>query len=803
MRRGVVWSIVGLMAGAILTCPVLAQNILPRPEAPFAGVIGRTAKESTPQFPAAIAPANGAPNVLLIMTDDVGFGASSPFGGPIPAPTLERLARSGLRYNQFHTTALCSPTRAALLTGRNHHVAHSGIIADMATGFPGYDSLWPRSVGSIAEVLALSGYNTAMFGKHHNVPDWQYSAAGPFDLWPTGLGFDYFFGFIGGDTNQWHPALFENTRPVSPPADDPTYILDRDLADRTIAWIRAQKAVAPEKPFFVYYAPGTSHSPHHAPNEWIARFKGKFDQGWDRVRMETFARQKRMGIVPAGTRLTPRPKEIPAWDSQSAEQKKVFARMMEVYAGALAHCDYQVGRVLDAIAQLGESANTLVIFIQGDNGASAEGTLQGMTDEMAVMSGGITEDMPYLLSMLDEMGGPTTSGNYPVGWAHAMDTPFQWAKQVASHFGGTRNGLVISWPARIKAHGEIRPQFHHVIDVVPTILEAANIPFPSVLNGVMQRPLEGVSMVYSWDRPRTPSTHTTQYFEMVGNRAIYHDGWVAATTPKRLPWMILGADTGGPDSYEWELYHVTEDFAEATNLASSNPTKLRALQEVLADQLERYNVLPLDDRFGERGYFSNRPSLIHGRRTFTYYPPLVRIPEGAAPDLKNKSYSITAEVEIPPGGANGVIATQGGAFAGWALVTIAGRPLFAYAVSNQEQHKYRLAASESVPAGRHSLRFEFAYDGGGIGKGGTGTLLVDGKRIAQGYIERTVLGRFSIDETFDLGEDTGTPVIPEYRVPGTFTGTLHKVVIELAPGQLTAADLDNMKRAGPAAKHSK
>jgi arylsulfatase A-like enzyme len=801
MKRTARWSIVGLVVGSLATRTALAQDVLPRPAQPFGGVIGRTATDSTPQFPADVTAPKGAPNVLLILTDDVGFGASSPFGGPIPAPTLERLAKSGLRYNQFHTTALCSPTRAALLTGRNHHVVHSGIITDMATGFPGYDSLWPRSGGTIAEVLRQNGYNTAMYGKHHNVPDWQYSSAGPFDLWPTGLGFEYFFGFIGGETNQWHPAIFENTRPVSPPAADPTYILDHDLADRAIGWIRAQKAVAPAKPFFVYYASGTAHAPHHAPKEWIGKFRGKFDQGWDQVREETFQRQKRMGIVPAGTRLTPRPKEIPAWASLSADQKKVFARMMEVYAGALAHCDYQIGRVLDAIDQLGESDNTLVIFIQGDNGASAEGTLQGMTDDIAVMSG-VAEDMPYLLSMLDELGGPTTSGHYPVGWAHAMDTPFQWTKQVASHFGGTRNGMVMSWPRRIKAGGELRPQFHHVVDIVPTILESADIQFPGVLNGVAQKPLDGVSMVYSWDKAKAPSTHKTQYFEMVGNRGIYQDGWVAATTPKRLPWMIMGAATGGPDSYEWELYHVTEDFSEANNLASSNPSKLRELQGVWAEQAERYNVLPLDDRFGERGYFANRPSLTRGRRVFTYYPPLVRIPEGAAPDVTNKSYSLTADVEIPPGGASGVIATEGGHFAGWALVVLDGKPVFAYAVSNQPQHKYTVASPEALTPGRHTLRLEFAYDGGGIGKGGTGTLLVDGKRVAQQHIDRTVFGRFSIDETFDLGQDTGTPVIADYRVPATFTGTVHKVVIELAPGQLTTGDQDQLKKAEVAARQS-
>ncbi len=574
-------SVVLFAALALLTAvgrPTNAQEVLPRPEPPFKGKIGRTTRDSKPDFPKEVQAPKGAPNILLVLTDDVGFAASSPFGGPIATPTFDRLAQSGLRYTQFHTTALCSPTRAALITGRNHHSIATGVIMEMATGYPGYNSLMPKSVGTIGQVLRENGYSTSWYGKNHNVPDWHSSQVGPFDLWPTGLGFDYFYGFLGGDTDQWHSALFENTRPIEAEeqrGDKPTHF-DQLMADKAIAWIRMQHAVAPAKPFFVYYAPGSAHAPHHAPKEWIAKFKGQFDQGWDKVREETFARQKRMGVIPASAKLTPRPKEIPAWDSLSADQKRLYARMMEVYTAALAYCDYQIGRVIDAIAALGELDNTLIIFIQGDNGASAEGTLQGTTNEVGTAGNGVEETLPYLLSMIDELGGPKTYNHYPVGWAHATDTPFQWTKQVASHFGGTRNGMVISWPARIKDKGAIRTQFHHVIDVVPTILEVTGLRFPAVLDGVKQKPIEGVSMAYSFDNPNAPSRRTTQYFELVGNRAIYDHGWMASTTPLRLPWVTFGASPN-PDDFKWELYNIAEDFSQAENLAAKNPAKLREL----------------------------------------------------------------------------------------------------------------------------------------------------------------------------------------------------------------------------------
>jgi arylsulfatase len=794
------FTIVGLLWG--MAVGSYAQDVLPRPPQPFKGKIGRTAKDSVPDFPKEVAAPEGAPNILLIMTDDVGFAASSPFGGPIPTPTFDRLAANGLRYTQFHTTALCSPTRSALITGRNHHSNASGVVMELGTGYPGYHTLMPKSNGTIAEVLKQHGYNTSWYGKNHNVPDWHTSQAGPFDLWPTGLGFEYFYGFLGGDTNQWRSAIYENTKPIQAEeqrGDHPTHF-DQLMADHAIAWLRMQNAVAPKKPFFVYYAPGTAHAPHHAPKEWIAKFQGQFDQGWDQLREEIYARQKQQGVIPADAKLTPRPQEIPAWESLSADQKRLYSRMMEVYAGALAHCDYQVGRVIQAIEQMGRLDNTLVIFIQGDNGASAEGTLQGLSNELGIIANGVPESIEYLLSIKDELGGPVAYNHYPVGWAYALDTPFQWTKQIASHFGGTRNGLVLSWPQRIKDKGGIRTQFHHVIDIAPTILEATGVQFPKMLNGVTQKPIEGVSMMYSFANASAVSTHQTQYFEMLGNRAIYHDGWVAGTTPLRLPWVF--STSSDPDAFQWELYRVSEDFSEAEDLAARNPAKLKELQAVFEREAKKYNVYPLDASLADRLDPSIRPNLTRGREVFTYYPGMVRIPEATAPNVRNKSYSVTAEVDIPDGGASGVLATQGGRFGGWGLLLLDGKPMFVHAFSNQAQHKYRIASEQKLSPGKHTVRFDFQYDGGGIGKGGTGTLLVDGQQVAQGRIERTIRFRFSLDETFDVGEDTGTAVIDEYaeQMPFKFTGALAKVVVDLAPQSLSAQDRKAMEEGAKAMK---
>jgi len=766
-------------------------NYLPPFPPPFTGHIGREAKDSTPDFPKEIRAPKGAPNVLLILTDDVGFSASSTFGGAVPTPAMDRLARAGLRYTQFHTTALCSPTRAALLSGRNHHTSATGVVMELATGYPGYNSLMPKSSGTFAEVLRQNGYATAWYGKNHNVPDWQSSQAGPFDLWPTGLGFDYFYGFVGADTNQWAPALVEGIKPIEPPHDDKDYFFDRDMADKAIARVRLLHAMAPDKPWLQYYAPGTAHAPHHAPKDWIAKFKGQFDQGWDRLREETFARQKQMGIIPAGTKLTPRPKEIQAWDSLDADRKKVYARMMEVFAAALSHADHQIGRILDAIEEQGDLDNTLVIYIQGDNGASAEGTPQGLLNEMTIANN-IPEDFSQILRRMDELGGPLTYNHFPVGWAHATNTPLQWTKQIASHFGGTRNGLVVSWPARIKDRGGIRTQFHHVIDIAPTILEAVGVPAPAMLNGVPQKPIEGVSMAYSFDDARAPSRRRTQYFEMLGNRAIYHDGWIAATTPPVAPWVV-----GGPkpdvDDYRWELYNIAEDFSEAVNLADQEPAKLRELQELFWIEAARYNVLPLDNSTVERFDVSIRPSLTRGRNVFTYFAGQTRIPEGTAPDLKNKSFKVGADVDIPAGGASGVLATQGGRFNGWGLYVLDGRPVFHYNLVGVQ--RFTFAGADRLSPGKHVILVDFKYDGGGLGKGGTVTLSVDGKTVAQGRVDRTYAFRVSLDETLDFGEDTGTPVSEDYAVPFRFTGTLHRVLIRLADTQLTAEDEAQIRRA--------
>ena len=751
------------------------RSVLPIALKPFQGHVGLRTSESTLDFPAEVTAPRGAPNILLIMPDDVGFGAASAFGGPIPTPAMDRVADAGIRFNTFHTTALCSPTRAALITGRNHHSVATGVIMEVATGFPGYNSLMPKSNGSIAEILKQNGYNTAWYGKNHNVPDWHSSQAGPFDLWPTGLGFEQFFGFIGGDTSQFTPAIFDGTKPVEPPTDEEDYHLDVDMADRAIRYINEQNALAPDKPFFIYYAPGTAHAPHHAPQEWIDRFKGQFDQGWDRVREETFARQKQMGIIPAGTQLTERPEQLRAWDSLNDQQKELYARMMEVYAGALAHMDYQINRILDAVEGTGEMDNTLVIYLMGDNGASAEGSPDGLLNEMTFFNN-IQVPFEDTYARMGDLGGPNTFGHYPAAWAHSMDTPFQWTKQVASHFGGTRNALAISWPAKIEAGGEMRSQFHHVIDIVPTILEATGLPAPTSINGVAQSPIEGVSMVYSFDDPDAPSTRRTQYFEMLGNRAIYSDGWVAATTPPTAPWSSVGSPLDPINDWEWELYNIADDFSESHNLAAQNPEKLREMQLLFYGEARKYDVLPIDASKVPRLDVSLRPSLTVGRDTFTYYDGMRRIPEGTAPDFKNKSHSITVDVEIGQDGSDGMLVTQGGRFGGWGLYILDGRPVYLYNVANLE--RYEIAGDRLSP-GAHTIRYEFTYDGGGPGLGGTGRLLVDGAEVATGRIDRTMGFRISLDETFDIGSDAGEPVSEDYHVPFDFEGILNKVVVVL------------------------
>jgi arylsulfatase A-like enzyme len=771
------------------------QQSLPPLPAPFKGEIGLSYKDSKPDFPKQVAAPKGAPNILLVLLDDVGYGASSTFGGPINTPTLERLAKNGLKYTNFHTTALCSPTRAALITGRNHHSVHTGVIIEAATGYPGYDSLVGKDTATIAEALKQDGWNTAWFGKQHNVPDWQSSDAGPFDLWPTGLGFEYFYGFIGGDTNQWRPNLYEGTKPVEPYIGNPDYNLDYDLADQAIKYLHHHYAVAPDKPFFVYYAPGAAHAPHHPRKEWVDKYKSKFDQGWDQVRIETLARQKQLGIFPESAALTVRSAGIPTWDGLSADQKRLYERMMEIYAGYLSQTDYNVGRVVDAIQDLGQLDNTLVIYIVGDNGASAEGSLQGMSNEMTFFNG-IPEDLKQTLASIDDLGTWKSYNHYPVGWAHAMNAPFQWAKQIASHYGGTANALVISWPAKIKDVGQMRTQWHHVIDIVPTIYEAAGMPAPSSVNGVDQRPIEGVSMVYTFDHKDAPSTRRTQYFEMLGNRGIYHDGWIAATTPPTPPWSPSAADVDPIAGYKWELYDVTKDPTEAHDLAANNADKLQQMQLLFYAEASKYNVLPIDNSKTTRMGPGIRPSLLEGRTSFIYYDGDTRIPEGSSPETKNRSFSIKADVEIPAKGADGMIVTQGGLFGGWALYLEKGKPTFFYNTVNI--YHYNIASPQALAPGKHTLVMDFKYDGGGMGKSGTATLSADGKEIAQGKIERTVPVRYALDEGLDVGEDTGTPVNLTYDVPFKFTGKINKVTIDLKPMDAATAR-ENKKRQGEVA----
>lgn len=760
----------------IVTSPALADTakVLPLPQPSFRGKIGLTYSESTPDFPAPITAPEKAPNVLLVLLDDVGFGQASTFGGPVATPNLTRLAEKGLRYNQFHTTALCSPTRAALLTGRNHHSVGTGVVEELATGFPGYTTILPKSAATVAEVLRQNGYNTAAFGKWHNTPDYETSAAGPFDRWPTWLGFEYFYGFLGGDTNQWSPALVENTKRVAPPINNPDYHLTPDLVDHAIAWIHSQQSIAPDKPFFTYLATGATHAPHHAPKAWIDKYKGKFDQGWDKLREQTFARQKQLGVIPVNAKLTPRPKELPAWDSLSQDDQKIYAHEMEVFAGFLAHTDHEVGRLIDAIDQIGELDNTIIFYIVGDNGASAEGGLAGSINELRVFNK-VPESREQLLASLNDLGSPKTFNHYHAAWAWAGDTPFQWTKQIASHFGGTRNPLVIAWGNGIKDRGEIRNQFHHVIDITPTILEAAGITAPTEVNGVKQQKLEGTSLLYTFDNADAPSHHKTQYFEMFGNRAIYDEGWVAAARHPRLPWQgTINADF---QQDPWELYNIEEDFSEANNLAAENPKKLEKLQKLFLSQARQYQVLPLDDRIPERFDVKTRPSPATGRTTFTYYPGVASIPEGSAPSLKNRSFSITANVEIPKSGAEGVLLTQGGRFAGWSFFLKDSKPTYLYNFVNAE--RYTIQSPQKLSPGKSTIRFDFDYDGGGVGAGGTGKLFINDQQVAEGRIEKTVPYRLALDETFDVGRDTGTPVVATYQVPFAFTGNLQKITLNL------------------------
>ncbi len=752
-------------------------TVLPRPDFRFPGNVGRTYRESDPaQFPQPVQAPKGAPNIVLILIDDAGFGQFSTFGGGVPSPTMDRLAAEGLRYNRFHTTALCSPTRAALLTGRNHHSVSSGVIQEAATGYDGYTGIIPRSAGTIAEVLRQNGYMTAWIGKNHNTPTWEASAAGPFDHWANGLGFDYFYGFNGGDMNHWSPVLYEN-RNLVPASPDPNYYLTTDLADHAIAWVRKVKSIAPDRPFFLYVAPGATHSPHHAPADWIARFKGKFDMGWDRYRAETFARQKNLGVVPQDAKLTVRSPGLPAWDSLNADQKRLYARMMEVFAAYGAKCDHEMGRVIDAVKQLPGAENTMFIYIAGDNGASAEGGLEGSVNENLFFNG-FVEKWQDNLKVMDELGGPRHYNHFPAAWAHAMDTPFQWTKQVASHFGGTRNPMIISWPARIKDKGGLRSQFLHVIDIVPTLYEVTGVTPPTMLNGVTQKPIEGISFAYTFDSAGAKGRRRTQYFEMGTNRGIYHDGWMASAVAD-APWStVRNAD---PDKQVWELYNIDKDFAQADNVASTNPEKLREMEDLWWAEAAKYNVLPMDWRVAERfnSELAGRPSLAGNAKTLTYYAGQVGLPPEGSPRLLNKSWTLTANVDVPASGAEGMIATQGGLVGGYGLYLRAGKPVFVYNFLSLE--RTTVAGTQRLPAGKAQIKVDFAYQGGPteLGKGAIVTMSVNGKTVARGTLSKTIPATIGIVEGFDVGEDVGSPVDFSYTPPFRFTGTIDKITIDL------------------------
>jgi arylsulfatase len=718
---------------------------------------------------------------LVVLLDDVGFGASSAFGGPCATPTAERLAAGGLRYNRFHTTALCAPTRQALLTGRNHHSVGMGSITETATSAPGNNSLRPNTKAPLAMTLKLNGYSTAQFGKCHEVPVWQSSPLGPFDGWPSGGGgFETFYGFIGGENNQWEPALYDGTTPVEPPATaEEGYHLTEDLADRAVNWIRQQKALMPDRPFFTYFAPGATHAPHHVPKEWADKYAGAFDDGWDVQRERTFAQQKALGVIPDDAGLTERHDEIPAWDDMPDDLKPVLARQMEVYAGFLEHTDHHVGRIIDAIEDLGILDDTLIYYIIGDNGASAEGTVNGAFNEMANFNGMAALETPdFMRSKMDEFGSPSSYNHYSVGWAWAMHTPFQWTKQVASHWGGTRNGTIVHWPNGIDEPGGLRSQFTHVIDLAPTILEAAGLPEPTMVNGVQQSPMEGTSMLYTFNQPDVPERHDLQYFEMFGNRGVYHKGW-SAVTKHKTPWILVGGDLPDFDDDVWELYDGTVDYSQAHDLKAEHPELLAKLQRLWLIEAVKYNVLPLDDRSGERvnPELAGRPTLVRGNSQL-FFPGMGRLSENSVISIKNRSFSVTAEIEVSSAGANGTIIAQGGRFGGWALYTLDGRLAFSYNLLGIQE--FVTKADQAIPEGEHQVRVEFGYDGGGLGKGGSTTLFVDGQSVGSGRVAATQAMVFSADETTDVGYESGTTVGSEYdSTTSRFSGKIRWVQIDV------------------------
>lgn len=787
-RAAVGVAVTGAFVSTTLAQTAPDRTVLPitQPDYPLSTVFDVRNAKAPPRFE--VKAPEGAPNVLIVLIDDMGFGMPSAFGGPVHMPNAEKLASQGLRYNQFHTTALCSPTRVALLTGRNHHLNNMGNIAEMATAFPGHTGERPDSVAPLAEMLRLNGYSTSFFGKNHETAVWEVSPSGPTTRWPTRSGFDKFYGFIGGETDQWSPTLYDGLTRIPTP-NYPGYNFVTDMADQAISWVKFQKALTPDKPFFMYYAPGATHAPHHVPKYWIEKNKGRFDQGWDKVREETLARQIKLGVVPPGTKLAPKPEAIKDWDKLSADEKKLFAHQMEVYAAFGEYTDNEVGRVFDAIRDTGQLDNTLIFYILGDNGSSAEGGMNGLYNEMTYFNF-VPETVPEMLKHYDEWGGPSTYPHMAAGWAVAGDTPFTWMKQVPSSYGGTRNGMIVSWPKNIKATNEVRSQWFHVIDVAPTILEAAKLPEPKSVNGVVQTPIEGVSMLSTFDNARAESRHKTQYFEIMGNRAIYNDGWLAGTV-HRAPWEMKPRAAILDD--KWELYDTTKDFSLANNLAASNPAKLKELQDIFMKEAIKNRVLPIDDRFAElmQAKLVGRPELMGDRASLTLGPGMDRMGETVFINIKNRSFSITADVEIPQGGANGVILAQGGRFGGLSLYLKDGKPTYCYNFLGLEQ--YKVSASEPLPPGKVTIVMNFEYDGGGLAKGGTTTMLVNGTQVATGRIDKTEPNIFSADETAGVGIDDATAVSSDYKDgDNAFTGKIIKVTIDVKPiGQADKVTAEN------------
>ena len=794
-------------AGSACATTTIDGKQLPPPPQKFEGKIERNASQSTPYWPARVEPPKGAPNVLLIMTDDSGFGVPSTFGGVIPTPTLDRIAAMGLRYTNFNSTALCSPTRAALITGRNHHSVGFGVISEQSTGYPGYNSIITRDKATIGRILKDNGYRTSWFGKDHNVPAFQASQDGPFDQWPIGMGFEYFYGFIGGDANQWEPNLFRNTSAIYPYVGHPGWNLTTAQADDAIQYMKRINAVAPNQPFFIYYVPGGTHAPHNPTPEWTKKISDMhlFDEGWDKLRETIFANQKKLGVIPQDAKLTPWPRDLlKHWDELTPDEKKMFLRQVDVFAAYVAYTDYEIGRVLQEVENQGKLDNTLIIYINGDNGASSEGTLLGTPNEVAMFNQVMVPVEDQLKYFYDVWGTDKTYPHMAVPWAWAFDTPFSWTKQISSHFGGVRQGMAIAWPNRITDKGGIRNQFHHIIDIVPTILEATGIPQPTAVDGIPQKPIEGVSMVYTFDKANAnaPSTHHTQYFEMMGDHAIYHDGWIASTKVMRPPWVTAGPVSQDPASFPYELYDLTKDWTQFENVADKNPAKLKEMEKLFWEEAAKYQVLPLDATVATR-LIAPRPSLSAGRNVFTYDGPITGTPNGDAPSILNASYNFKAEVEIPQGGGEGMIVTQGGRFGGYGFYVLKGKPVFTWNLVDLKRVKW--TGTEVLSPGKHTLEFDFKYNGlgmgtlafnnvSGIGQGGTGVLKVDGTVVATQTMEHTLPLILQWDENFDIGSDTGTPVDDQdYQVPFAFTGTLNKLTLTIERPQLSPADIQKLQ----------